>query len=159
MLKNLFLLILFPLFLTAQENHYFFDSDQIRYELRQTNGDLPYNWLFLPGGPGLDSSYLHSLVDELNLPGNVWLVDLPGNGTNHSKNFSENFDEWFDLFPKIVTPFYHPILVCHSFGGMLPLLFPHLESRLGGMIILNSSPVLWLKEAALYSNQFGLANL
>lgn len=58
-------------------NH-LYDRDQVRYELYQTNEGKNYNWLFFPGGPGADSSYLRSLVDGLQLPGNVWLTDLPG---------------------------------------------------------------------------------
>jgi hypothetical protein len=60
----------------------YFYRDKVRYELYQTNAGKNYNWLFFPGGPGADSIYLRSLVNELRLPGNVWLIDLPGNGSN-----------------------------------------------------------------------------
>ena len=39
-------------------SHYSYDSNQVRYELYQTNGGQPYNWLFFPGGPGADSVIL-----------------------------------------------------------------------------------------------------
>lgn len=139
--------------------NYLYDLAQVRYELYQTNAGKNYNWLFFPGGPGGDSSYLRSLIDELQLPGNVWLIDFPGNGSNVSSAYSDNFDRWFDLFPRIVTQFENPIVVGHSFGGMLPLLYPELEKSLKGCVILNSSPALWLEEAVAYAKQFQLPDL
>lgn len=138
---------------------YLYDSNKVRYELYQTKEGKPYNWLFFPGGPGADSSYLGSLVDEIELPGNVWLVDLPGNGSNISNNYSENFDQWIHIFPEIIKQFDNPVLVGHSFGGMFPLLFPELENYLKGFVILNSAPSLWLEEAVAYAKQFDLPDL
>ena len=138
-------------------SHYSYDSNRVRYELYQTNGGEPYNWLFFPGGPGADSSYLKSLVDSLELPGNVWLIDLPGNGGN--VQVVEDFDEWIELFPQIIKRFDRPVLVGHSFGGMFPLMFPELENDLEGFVILNSAPTLWMEEAVRYSKQFDLPDL
>jgi pimeloyl-ACP methyl ester carboxylesterase len=139
--------------------NYLYDTAQVRYELYQTNGGKNNNWLFIPGGPGVDSSYLRDLVQELNLPGNVWLIDLPGNGGNTKELFSENYDHWIALFSQIIQQFDNPILVGHSFGGMFPLLFPELEHSLKGFVILNSAPALWLEEAVHYSKQFDLPDL
>lgn len=141
--------------------NYFYDKDHVRFELYQTNGGDNLNWLFFPGGPGGDSSYLRGLVDELELPGNVWLIDLPGNGSNtiESDPDTDNFDFWFDLFPDIVKRFENPIVVGHSCGGMFPLLYEELEGVLKGCVILNSSPVLWQEEAVAYSKQFNLPDL
>lgn len=139
--------------------NYLYDLDDVRYELYQTNSGEGFNWLFFPGGPGGDSCYFRSLVDELQLPGNVWLVDLPGNGSNHNDSYSDNYDIWFQLFPSIVKRFKNPIVVGHSFGGMLPMLYPELEEILKGCVILNSSPRLWQEEAVAYSKQFDLPDL
>lgn len=139
--------------------NYLYDSNRVRYELYQTNEGKFYNWLFFPGGPGADSSCLKSLVDELKLPGNVWLIDLPGNGSNITEEYSENYDQWIEFFPDIIKKFENPVLVGHSFGGMFPLLFPELEKCLKGLIILNSAPVLWLQEAVAYARQFELPDL
>ena len=144
---------------TANLSRYFYDSNHVRYELYKTNGAENYNWLFIPGGPGFDSSYFHSLLDILDLPGNVWLIDLPGNGSNIEEGISKNFDEWFEIFPSIIQKFENPILVGHSFGGMFPLLFPELENKLKGFVILNSAPSLWLEAAVEYSRQFDLPDL
>ena len=75
-----------------------YDSHRVRYNLYQTNRGTPYNWLFFPGGPGADSSYLRSLVDELELPGNVWLIDLPGNAVMHDlkSNLFEALFYWIN---------------------------------------------------------------
>lgn len=140
-------------------SNYLYDQGQVRYQLYQTNEGKNYNWLFFPGGPGADSTYLQSLIDELRLPGNVWLIDLPGNGSNTIDSCFENFDLWFDLFLPIVKRFDNPIVVGHSFGGILPLLYPELEDILKGCVILNSAPTLWLEEAVIYSKQFDLPDL
>lgn len=143
----------------APAPNYLYNESQVRFELYETNGKEPFNWLFLPGGPGCDSSYLRSLIDELELPGNVWLVDLPGNGTNTQDAVDDNYDKWMELFPHVVKSLQNPILVGHSFGGMFPLMFPELENQLRGFVILNSAPSLWLKEAVSYSKQFHLPDL
>lgn len=142
----------------SKMSQYTYDSNHVRYEHYQSNDDQPLNWLFLPGGPGADSSYLHSLIDELDLPGNVWLVDLPGNGDNLQSQ-PDDFDHWLRIFPSIFQQFDNPVLVGHSFGGMFPLLFPDLENQLKGLVILNSSPKLWLEEVVAYSKQFDLPDL
>lgn len=140
--------------------NYLYDSNRTRYELYQSNGGDPYNWVFLPGGPGADSSYFRSLVDILDLPGNVWLVDFPGNGDNVNGTSEEyDFDNWLDLFIPTVKRFENVVLVGHSFGGMLPLLFPEIEQHLKGFVILNSAPTLWLEEAVSYSKQYKLPDL
>lgn len=139
--------------------NYLYDENRVRYELYYSGEGENYNWLFFPGGPGADSSYLHSLIDQLKLPGNTWLIDLPGNGSNLHDSYSDNFDRWFDLFPQVVKKFKNPVLVGHSFGGMLALLYPELEAYLAGCVILNSAPQLWLEEAVAYSKQFDLPDL
>lgn len=144
---------------TRKASQYSYDSNHVRYELYQTNGVENYNWLFFPGGPGADSRYFRSLVDILDLPGKVWLVDLPGNGSNADEKTSYDFDAWFKVFPEIIQKFENPILVGHSFGGMFPLLFPELEDRLKGFVILNAAPSLWLEAAVEYSGQFDLPDL
>lgn len=138
--------------------NYLYDKDQVRYELYQTNAGKNYNWLFFPGGPGGDSCYLRTLVDVLQLPGNVWLIDLPGNGSHACDSFSK-FDLWFDYFPRVIRQFVNPVIVGHSFGGMLPLIYPELESILKGCVILNAAPVSPYEEAAVYAKQFKLPQI
>lgn len=138
----------------------FHDNSHVRYELVSSQEGKPYNWLFLPGGPGANSSYFHSLINILKLPGNTWFIDFPGSGDN-VENISANydFDQWLDIFLPAITRFKNPVIVGHSFGGMFPLLFPELEKHLKGFIILNSTPSLWLEEAVLYAKQFDLPDI
>lgn len=129
--------------------HYFWDENSVRYHLINSSHptNTTYNWLFFPGGPGADSCYFIDLVKGLNLPGNAWLVDLPNNGSN-TIDEQYNYDQWLDLLLPTLSRFQNVIYVGQSFGGMFPLLFPQLESLLQGLVILNSSPVLWHEEAA-----------
>jgi len=137
--------------------HYFYDANHVRYELVATHGGQPYNWIFLPGGPGVDSSYLRTLVECLDVPGNVWLLDLPENGSNReSTSGNYQFDLWFDVFVPAIQRFENPILVGHSFGATFPLFFPELESVLKGFISINGTPCPWQEEAVSYAKQFNL---
>ena len=78
---------------------YLYDSNNTRYELYKSSRGAPFNWMFFPGGPGADSSYFRGLIDILDLPGNVWLIDLPGNGDNVGKISEEyNYDKWLDIY-------------------------------------------------------------
>lgn len=139
--------------------NYFKDLNGVRYELYQTNAGQNLNWLFFPGGPGADSCYFHGLVDILNLPGNIWLIDLPGNGGNVLNEENYNYDKWLGLYLETIKKFQNPIHVGHSFGGMLPLLFEECEKILKGLVILNSAPSLWMEEAQNYAKQFDLPDL
>jgi pimeloyl-ACP methyl ester carboxylesterase len=127
---------------------YLWDENGTRYYLAQQSEGPAYNWLFVPGGPGCDSRYLLSLVQGLELSGNVWLIDFPENGSNVKVDGDYNFNHWFDCLLPVISKFQNPIYVGHSFGAMLPLLFPELENLLKGFVILNSAPSLWLEEAA-----------
>lgn len=131
---------------------YLYDVHHVRYRLLATTpGQTLYNWLFFPGGPGIDSAYFVDLIQGMALPGNCWLVDLPGNGSNQLNNQADNevdFDGWEQAFLEATQRSDNVILVGHSFGGMYPLLFPQLENILKGFVILNSAPTLWLEAAA-----------
>lgn len=136
---------------------YFYDENNVRYNLVASNDGKAFNWVFFPGGPGGDSSYLLSLIEILQLPGNIWLIDMPGNGSHAVKK--AGFDDWFNYVIPVIQSFDKPILVGHSFGGMFPLLFKELESLLTGFIIMNSAPCLWLEAAAEVAKQRNLPDL
>ncbi|MEI6242435.1 MAG: alpha/beta hydrolase [Chlamydiota bacterium] len=98
------------------------------------------NWLFLPGGPGLGSESLLQLLNILELPGNMWCLDLPGDGSNTTSNNKEAFSHLFDALFEAVTEFKNVILVAHSTGGMYALSTPKIEPFLKGLILLDSAP-------------------
>jgi pimeloyl-ACP methyl ester carboxylesterase len=119
----------------------FKDENFILYNQTQVCTTIEKNTIFFPGIPGLSSQYFSSLINMLGLPTNVWRVDLPGNGGNLNHRF-KSFDSWLNLFPEALSRFDRPILVSHSFGGMIPLMIPQMEELVSGIILLNTAPTL-----------------
>lgn len=101
-----------------------------------------YNWIFVPGGPGLGSEYLTELTSILHLPGNVWLFDFPDDGSNliNENPTSKNFRNWSKALIDTVGTLNDVILVTHSFSGMLALATPELENLLAGLVLMDSAP-------------------
>lgn len=127
-----------------------FDQYGTRMTLAQSNPGNGYNWVFLPGGPGTDSGYFNELVAILNLPGNVWLVDLPENGGNKFGScYREDydFDSWEVCLKYVLNSLGKVILVGHSFSGVYPLLFPEIEQDLLGLVIIASASKPWVANA------------
>lgn len=102
----------------------------------------PLNWLLLPGGPGIGSESLNELADVLNVPGAVWLVDLPGDGSNRSPPGAP--DNPFEVWPRAVLEAAqavdNPVFAGHSTGGMYLLNTPELEGVLRGLVLLDTAP-------------------
>lgn len=124
-----------------------FDACHTRLTLAQSNTAQSYNWLFLPGGPGVDSSYFAELIELLNLPGNVWLIDFPENGSNKRQmddHTDYDFSTWEGCLKHVLRSFDNAILVGHSFSGLYPLLFPEIEKDLSGLVILHSASRPWV---------------
>lgn len=139
-----------------QKKH-LYSEHNAKLTLQTSNTKMPLNWLFIPGGPGADSIYLTELLSLIDPPGNSWLLDMPGNGM-HNAEF-ESFDEWFDIFPKVIRQFENTVVVGHSFGAMLPLLYSECEEVLKGFVILNSSPCIWLEAAVKHAKARNLPDL
>ena len=103
-------------------------------------GDL--NWLFLPGGPGIRSESLHELVDTVDVPGNLWLVDLPGDGSNVKAPGAPA--DPYSLWPRVVLEaahsVAHPVYVGHSTGGEYLLSTPALAGCLEGLVLISTAP-------------------
>lgn len=111
-----------------------------RLRFMKSEKGIPFNWLFLPGGPGLGSESLHELVDCLKLPGTLWCLDLPGDGSNTTSNNAESFKNWSKALLEAVNAFENVILVGHSTGGMYALATPLLEDALTGLVLIDSAP-------------------
>ena len=129
-----------------RSNNYLFDNNLTRYQLvKSIPGKIAYNWLFFPGGPGIDSEYLLPLIDKLDIEGNCWLIDFLNNGNNVSNENKSDpkkiCESWDSCFLSVVNKFENPIVVGHSFSGFYPLFFPALEKILKGFVILNSAPI------------------
>jgi pimeloyl-ACP methyl ester carboxylesterase len=105
-------------------------------------GDL--DWLFLPGGPGIGSESLHELVDELDVPGRSWMVDLPGDGSNRTEA-EDPYASWPGVLIEAALAVERPVYAGHSTGGMYLLSVPELESRLAGLALVSTAPdASWL---------------
>lgn len=128
-----------------------FDENHTRMTLAKSNGGKGYNWLFLAGGPGADSEYFNELIDLLDLPGNVWLIDLPENGGNHlGAEYNADYDFnrlWETSLKHVLKSLNNTILVGHSFSGLYPLLFPEIENDLLGLVIISSASRPWIDQA------------
>ncbi|MBA3536038.1 MAG: alpha/beta hydrolase [Tatlockia sp.] len=107
---------------------------------RLRKSEAKYNWLFLPGGPGLGSESLSNLTDILSLPGSLWLLDLPGDGSNHTEDDEQSFSNWSQALIEATQKLNNVILVAHSSGGMFALATPELESNLSGLVLMDSAP-------------------
>ena len=103
-------------------------------------GDL--NWLLLPGGPGIGSESLEGLATALDVPGSVWLVDLPGDGSNRTlpADSTDVFCSWPQVVVEAAQALPQPVFVGHSTGGMYLLATPALQPLLRGLALLDSAP-------------------
>jgi pimeloyl-ACP methyl ester carboxylesterase len=119
-----------------------------RLQLIQACGGGDYNWFFLPGGPGLGSESLFPLFSILRLPGNLWRVDLPGDGSNIGNG--RTIARWPQALLEVTNAFESVIFVGHSRGGMFLLALPELEMKIRGLVLMDSAPDrTWIETFAL----------
>ena len=120
-----------------------------RFELINSHSGNNINWIFLPGGPGLGSEYLHEFALSLKLPGQTWLLDMPGDGSNQLTEKPIDYSQWPHDLAEAVNSLDHVILVAHSFGGMLALSSPELQKHLSGLILIDTAPSnQWMHSSA-----------
>lgn len=101
----------------------------------------PWNWLFVPGGPGLGSQSLRNLVTAVRVPGATWLVDLPGDGSNRDlPDVRDPYAHWPGVLVEAAQALRHVVMVSHSTGGMFMLSVPELEAHLAGIALISSAP-------------------
>ncbi|MGV3479823.1 MAG: alpha/beta fold hydrolase [Sphingobium sp.] len=100
------------------------------------------NWLLLPGGPGIGSESLEELAEALTVPGTVWLVDLPGDGSNRTPPgmAGDPFAAWPHVAVEAALAVPNPVFVGHSTGGMYLLATPELEGHIRGLALLDTAP-------------------
>lgn len=136
---------------------YLWTKSKARLQLARANPGKNYNWLFLPGGPGLGSESLRGLIDILNLPGNVWNLDLSGDGSNITENDAEYFAQWRKALIEATSALPNVILVAHSSGGMFALSTPALEKNIIGLVLMGSAPnTSWQAHFAEYVKEHPL---
>ncbi|HEY4029071.1 MAG TPA: alpha/beta hydrolase [Caulobacteraceae bacterium] len=100
------------------------------------------NWLLLPGGPGIGSESLQDLADALQVPGTIWFVDLPGDGSNRSAPGApaDPFSVWPGAVVEAAQALPNPVFAGHSTGGMYLLDTPDLAPLLRGLALLDTAP-------------------
>src|ERR1700722_13695852 len=116
--------------------NYLWTKLKARLQLIRTTPGANFNWLFLAGGPGLGSDSLNPLTQLLRLPGSMWNLDLPGDGSNLTTDDSQHFSHWSEALVEAVGALDHVILVAHSTGGMYALATPALEKMLTGLVLM-----------------------
>jgi pimeloyl-ACP methyl ester carboxylesterase len=119
---------------------YLWTSLKTRLQFIKSMPGANFNWLFLPGGPGLGSESLTSLTNILKLPGTIWHVDLPGDGSNNTSDDEKYFAHWSDALIEVVSTLNNVILVAHSTGGMYILATPKLEKQIVGLVLMDTAP-------------------
>ncbi len=114
---------------------------QAKLQCIKENDQATYQWIFLPGGPGLGSEYFSDFMQELKLPGSLWRIDLPGNGSHRPLMETDlSLSLWRHALKDALSLFSAPILVAHSFGGMLFQSIEISDDLLKGVVLLSSSP-------------------
>jgi pimeloyl-ACP methyl ester carboxylesterase len=98
------------------------------------------NWLLLPGGPGIGSESLQELADSLRVPGTIWLVDLPGDGSNRAAPGDDPFAKWPQVLVEAAQAVPEGVFVGHSTGGMYLLATPELDDLVRGIALLDTAP-------------------
>lgn len=135
------------------QKKYLWTKSQARLQLIDSNNKGNFNWIFIPGGPGLGSEYLSELTSLLQLPGIVWHFDFPNDGSNIIAKKSINFNIWKQALIEAISALNNVILVTHSFSGMFALTIPKLEKLICGFVIMDSAPdKSWQKYFQQYVN-------
>ncbi|MBO9714974.1 alpha/beta hydrolase [Sphingomonas sp.] len=100
------------------------------------------NWLLLPGGPGIGSESLGELAATLDVPGMVWLVDLPGDGSNRNPPGAgaDVFAGWPQVLAEAAAALPDVVFAGHSTGGMYLLATPALAGKVRGLALLDTAP-------------------
>jgi pimeloyl-ACP methyl ester carboxylesterase len=119
----------------------FFTPSGVRLRLRAPRPGR-FNWLMLPGGPGIGSESLHELADTIEVPGSIWMVDLPGDGSNIDAPGApaDPYAGWPRILVEAAQALPDAIYIGHSTGGMYLLATPEIEAHIVGMVLISSAP-------------------
>ncbi|MDB5724478.1 MAG: alpha/beta hydrolase [Novosphingobium sp.] len=100
------------------------------------------NWLLLPGGPGIGSESLEDLAVALDVPGTIWFVDLPGDGSNRAPPGApaDPFESWPQVLFEAAQALTDVVFVGHSTGGMYLLATLELALHVRGVALLDTAP-------------------
>ena len=114
-----------------------FTASRVRMRLHsQRDGAL--NWLLLPGGPGIGSESLEGLADALDVPGAIWLIDLPGDGSNIVEG--DPYAKWPGVLAEAAAEVPDAVYVGHSTGGAYLLSCQALRGNVRGIALVDTAP-------------------
>lgn len=134
-------------------NEYLWTHDGVRLQYQSSYKNTTLNWLFLPGGPGLGSEALAGLTTLLRdkIPGVIWHVDLPNDGSNILKD--KSILNWRQALLQAINAFDNVVLVAHSTPGMYIQTMPELEKLLHGLVLIGTAPdASWQHDFAKFCN-------
>lgn len=124
-----------------------FTPSDVRLRRHGPAVDGGVDWLLLPGGPGLGSESLTELADiiaGIEGSGSVYLVDLPGDGSNIDPPVPADVDERFAKWPGVLIEAAEAVpgavFAGHSTGGMYLLSTPGLAGLITGLVLISSAP-------------------
>ncbi|MGV8997841.1 MAG: alpha/beta fold hydrolase [Parvibaculaceae bacterium] len=119
----------------------FFTPSGVRLS-RHSERSGEVNWLLLPGGPGIGSQSLHELADAIDVSGAIWLVDMPGDGSNRDAPgaAADPFSRWPGVLVEAAQALPNVVFVGHSTGGMYLLATPEIEPHICGIVLLDTAP-------------------
>lgn len=130
------------------DTHQFWTPSGVRLRKHHERpGEL--DWLLVPGGPGIGSESLNELSDVLEVPGRIWLVDLPGDGSNVDAPGSpaDPYSVWPAALLEAADAVPRPVFVGHSTGGEYLLSVPELEQVLVGLVLVSTAPnASWMSD-------------
>jgi pimeloyl-ACP methyl ester carboxylesterase len=104
-----------------------------------SSGQGALDWLLLPGGPGIGSDSLTELADVMKVPGTIWLLDLPGDGSNTAPQDIDPYARWPQVLVEAAEAVTNAVFVGHSTGGMYLLATPALRGRVRGLALLDTA--------------------
>ncbi|MEO8800201.1 MAG: alpha/beta fold hydrolase [Polyangiaceae bacterium] len=116
-----------------------YTASGVRMRLHSTRAGR-FNWLLLPGGPGLGSESLHELADAMHVPGATWFIDLPGDGSNTARERDNPYANWPQVLIEAAEAVSDAVFVGHSTGGMYLLATPQLRGLVRGLALLDTAP-------------------
>jgi pimeloyl-ACP methyl ester carboxylesterase len=134
--------------------NFLWTKSKARLQLIKSTTGCNFHWLFLPGGFGLGSESLVPLTNILKLPGSMWHVDLPGDGSNLVDHPEYYYERWAEALIEVVSVFDEVVLVAHSSGGMFALSIKPLKKILSGLVLMGSAPnYSWQRNYSTYSKK------
>ena len=85
---------------------------------------------------------MRELADVVTAPGSIWLVDLPGDGSNVAPPGSgaDPFAGWPGVVVEAAEAVPNAVMLGHSTGGMYLLSTPALEPLLCGLVLVSTAP-------------------